>query len=103
VPTEPPEHRHAREAVTKFTHWRDERYGELACQHRQFGLKAELAKRILAIYPDCEPAWDALARFYHNEARLGGALDSLIGERASRWDTVPLTELFDAWELAHAS
>lgn len=96
-------HLSAREAVRQFEKWRSDRYRKLAAEYRELGLKAELAKRILGIYPDCKMAWDALACFYHNEARLAGALDTLAGEKASPWDTVLLTVVFDAWELAIAS
>lgn len=103
VPKETESHKRARVRAEQFARWVDLRGKKLAAGYRQLGIKAALAKRILVTYPDCEPAWDALARFYHNEARLAGALDSLSEEKVSRWDTLPLTKVFDAWELAHAS
>jgi hypothetical protein len=64
--------------------------------------RAELAKSVLAAYPECEPAWYTLADFYHSEAGLCGALDMLSFEKLSPWLDRPMTrdKLFAAFEDA---
>jgi len=64
--------------------------------------RARLAKTVLGAYAECEPAWNALADLYHNEAILLGALDALSFEKLSPWLDVAMTrdKLFSAFEDA---
>jgi len=105
VAPETAEHRAARARAEQFERWLDSRRRELSGQYRALGQKATLAKGVLLHFPDCAPAWDALARFYHAEARLGGALDALSFEKVSPWLDAPVTplELFVDWERANVS
>jgi hypothetical protein len=56
--------------------------------------KARLAFSVLAKFPDCEPAWDALARFYHIEHHL-----RVFFEAAQ--DRIGRLELYRAWRSAN--
>jgi hypothetical protein len=90
-------HRLARAKAEKFDAWLNESYKQVAAEYRYLGRMAAIAKDVLAKYPDCEPAWDALANFCHREAELAGALDTLCFEKVSVWNERRLTplELFD--------
>jgi hypothetical protein len=85
--------------VDRFEAWRDERIRRYATELRSLGRSAALAKEVLAVERDCEPAWDALARFCHAEGRLNKLLDFLTFAKASPWleeDNTPLA-LFEWW------
>jgi hypothetical protein len=70
VPRETPEHRSERLCAERFRKWLSEKYQAAANEERYLARAAELAKQILKHFYDCEPAWDALARWYHAERRL---------------------------------
>lgn len=84
----------------EFEAWRNERHLALAKEHHVLWRTAGAAARVLGSYPDCEAAWDALARWYHNEARLTAALDALIYHPLSPWLERPVAreELFGSWK-----
>jgi hypothetical protein len=84
------EHRRTRLAVARFQAWLSDKYSEMADQERLLASKALLAKKVLARFPDCEPAWGALARWRHAEHRLQGFFD-LAQCRSGR------LELFKGW------
>ncbi|MGD0957216.1 MAG: hypothetical protein ABR953_10365 [Candidatus Acidiferrales bacterium] len=69
---------------------------------RSLERRAELAKKILAHFPDSEEAWGALVELYHNEAGIFAALDVLSFEKLSLWLETTMTkqELFTAFEDA---
>jgi len=69
----------------KFEAWRKRSIRELSARYRSLRRKAGQAHEVLQKYPDCEPAWDALARWYHEEARLSASLDYLSCTKASCW------------------
>jgi hypothetical protein len=85
VAPETAQHREARARVKQFEQWRSTCHRILADRFRDFGLRAERARQELALFPDCEPAWTALADFYHNEASMLGGLDFLAFEKLSPW------------------
>jgi hypothetical protein len=100
-----PESREARERrrrAAQFDVWRDACYTIIVQHVLYLTRRAELAKKILAQFPDCEPAWSVLADFYHSEAILFGALDTLAFEKLSPWLEVPMTreKLLAAFEDA---
>ena len=68
-----------------FGSWRNRHIRELSGRYRRLWRVAGIAGRVVEVFSDCEPAWDALARFYHAEADLSAALDFLTCARASRW------------------
>jgi hypothetical protein len=94
----------ARERAAEFAGWVDSSQRAVAARYRNLGRTAEIAKDVLVHFPDCEPAWGALGRFYHDEARLAGMLDVLSFERVSVWLEFPSTPvaLFQKWEAANA-
>lgn len=85
--------------LAAFENWREARLRETTSRYRVLGLQAALACQVLSRWPECDPAWNALARFYHDEARLCSVLDWLAFTKASVWlhrDSTP-TEVFAAW------
>lgn len=71
VPRETPEHRSERLRGERFRKWLAEKYQAAAESERRLAKAAELAKKILRDFPDCDAAWDALGRWYHGQRRLG--------------------------------
>jgi hypothetical protein len=69
----------------KFEAWRNRLMQELSARRRYLAKKAVLAEEVLRRYPDCEAAWDALARSYRAEARLSASLDYLSFTKAGQW------------------
>jgi hypothetical protein len=85
--------------LSAFERWREARLREVTDRYRPLGRQGALAHRVLQRWPDCEPAWDALARLYHAEAVLLRALDFLSFAKASIWlerDSTP-AEAFRLW------
>jgi hypothetical protein len=66
----------------------------MANEERRLARKALLAENVLASFPDCEPAWDALARWYHAEHRF----QSFFELAQCRWGR---RQLFKAWLKAN--
>jgi hypothetical protein len=85
--------------IKRFDTWREARIREVSERYRSLSRAAVHASDILAKFRDCDPAWDALARFYHAEAPLSAAFDWLMFTKASAWleeDSTPV-EVFDGW------
>lgn len=76
VPAETQEHRAERLRTERFKKWLGEKYQAGADKERLLARKAEVAKEILKHFPDCEPAWDALARWYDAESELSEFFES---------------------------
>jgi hypothetical protein len=85
VAAEERKHRDLRRSEKQFSDWLNTCHAILARRLRRLTKRAERAKTVLADFPDCEPAWNALADFYHNEAQLLGAFDVLSFEPLSQW------------------
>ncbi len=83
--------REERNKDERFAEWSNVCHLVLVRRLRFLTRRAELAKNVLAILPDFEPAWSALADFYHSEAELFGALDVLAFEKLSPWLEQPMT------------
>jgi hypothetical protein len=93
VPIAPETHeaRVKRDRAAQFSEWVDTLHLILSRHLRLLRSRAELAKNVLNAYPDCDPAWSALAEFYHSEAKLLAALDQLACEKVSQWLEIPMT------------
>jgi hypothetical protein len=78
----------------RFFAWLSLRYGQMADLERVTVRKARLALSVLEKYPDCEPAWAALANFYHVEHYL-----RIFFESAQ--DRIGRLELYRAWRAAN--
>jgi hypothetical protein len=105
VPAETKEHKLAREKADRFNKaWIEAKYKKVSTEYRRAGRLAEIAKKVLRKYPECEPAWDALKRFYDSQARLAGTLDALAFEKLSVWyeGQVTAVDLFQMWSRTHA-
>ena len=88
-----------RRVIERFEVWRNSLIRKYSAELRQLGRSAVIATDVLKRYPDCEPAWDALARFCHREGELNRVLDLLTFTKASQWleeDSTPL-DLFEFW------
>jgi len=85
--------------IKPFETWRDARIREVSDLYHSRSRAAVHAGEVLGRFPDCEPAWDALARFYHAEALLSAAFDWLTFTKVSAWleeDSTPF-EVFEMW------
>jgi hypothetical protein len=85
--------------IKLFDEWRDARIQKVSDRYRSLSRADIHASEVLAKFPNCEEAWDALARFYHAEAQLSAAFDWLMFIKASDWlegDSTP-SEVFDSW------
>ena len=85
--------------LASFERWREARLRETTNRYRVLGRQAALARQVLSLWPECDPAWNALARFYHDEGKLCAVLDWLTFTKASIWldaDSTP-TQVFAAW------
>jgi hypothetical protein len=85
--------------IKPFDVWRDTKIRQVSDRYRLLSRKALYAAEVITKFPDCEPAWDTLARFYHAEAQLSAAFDWLTFAKASAWleaDSSPV-EVFRAW------
>ena len=90
-------------AIRAFTRWREARLRQVCDSYLGLSRAALRAGRALAsgglTLDEQELAWDALARFYNEEARLGAVLDFLSCAKAGAWleDDVCIEELFQHW------
>lgn len=90
--------------IRLFDSWRDARIHEVSDRYRSHSRAAIHASEVLPKFPNCEEAWDALARFYHAEAQLSAAFDWLTFAKAGVWleeDSTP-KEVFENWR-SHAA
>jgi hypothetical protein len=85
--------------IQAFEKWRDEELRRATDQHRTLSRQAVLAESVLKIYPDCEPAWTALATFYRRKAQLDAQLDRLSCTKLSDFLNAPYTicQLYSEW------
>ena len=106
LPPETPRHREARRLADEFAKWADAAERALLDRHHVLWKRCGRAVIALQHFPEMVEAWDSLAAYYHHEASLCGALDTLCFERTSRWLENPVVpeSLFATWrEGAHAS
>jgi hypothetical protein len=96
-------HRQARNRIDLFETWLSGLHNEVAGEYRRLGKAASLAKQVLIYFPNCEPAWEALERFFSAEARLAAQLDLLSFEKVSPWLEYPIEPfaLFQSWEATN--
>jgi hypothetical protein len=91
-----------REREVELNEWLNTCHTILANLWRELTLRSELAKQILAFWPDEELAWDALADFYLLQADFEGAFEILNFEKLPRYLEQPITreKLFRLFEEA---
>ena len=85
--------------IKPFEEWREASIHSVSDNYRALSQAAVRAEAVLRMFPNCEEAWDAMARFYHAEARLSTAFDWLMFTKASNWletDSKPV-EAFETW------
>jgi hypothetical protein len=85
--------------VQRFEVWREGEIRSVSNRYRFLWRAAALAVQILSKFPECEAAWDALARFYHAEPDLSAIFDWFMFTKASNWlevDSTPV-EVFQTW------
>lgn len=87
-----------RATIERFELWRNERIRHYSQKLRQLGRSAAIALDVLAVHPECADAWDALARFCHQEGELNRMLDFLTCAKASPWLEED-SEIFDVFRL----
>jgi len=80
-----------REQHDRFGEWERTIYLLLVRKWRSLTHRAELAKQVLLRFPDCEPAWWALADLYHSESTFGAAFEFLLYERLPQYVEAPMT------------
>jgi hypothetical protein len=94
------------EPIHAFEQWRDSELRRVTKEHRTLSRSAVLAENVLRIYPDCGPAWNALAVFYHSQVALIADLDRLGCAKVSDFLESPYTieQLFRDWRAkSHAA
>jgi hypothetical protein len=92
--------------IRAFGQWRDGELRRVTDEYRVLRRQAALAESVLKIYPDCGPAWNALATFYDCQAALTAELDRLSCAKLSDFLEVPCTieQLFREWSTkSHAA
>ncbi|MGB2592981.1 MAG: hypothetical protein WBF09_15135 [Candidatus Acidiferrum sp.] len=93
------ERRLANAELEPFDAWREDCIRHVSDRYYSLSRAAIRAGEVLSKFPECEAAWDALARFYHAEGRLLATLDWLMFAKASVWleeDSTP-AEVFATW------
>jgi hypothetical protein len=90
--------------IRRFEAWRNNTIREVSNRYRSLSRAAVHAENVLSKFPDCEEAWDALARFYHAKGKLSAAFDWLMFTKASVWleEDSTAVELFETWR-SHAA
>jgi len=85
--------------LNRFDQWREARIREVSDRHHSLSKAAIYAEQVLGKYPTCEEAWETMARFYHQEAKLSAAFDWLMFAKASNWleTDSTATEVFATW------
>jgi len=83
--------RRKKEAEQAFREWENTCYMLLMRRLWFLERRAALAKRVLHVYPDCEPAWAALADFCHSAAHLSAAFETLAYEKVPNYLEEPMT------------
>jgi hypothetical protein len=86
----------ARLCKRRFFDWLDKRYREMAAIDYRTARKAALAKAVLFRFPDCEPAWAALANRYHAERALNAFFEA-ASDKTGRF------LLYRQWRRANAA
>jgi len=95
--------------IRSFARWREERLRQVSDRYHALSRAAVRAEKALAsgvLTPEEQSlAWDALARFCHEEASLSAAFDFLMCAKASRWleDDARIEDLFECWKTLQGS
>ncbi|MGC2765204.1 MAG: hypothetical protein WB607_06840 [Candidatus Acidiferrum sp.] len=85
--------------LQRFDTWRQKQVRMVSVRYRSLSRNAVLAADVLAKFPECDAAWDALAEFYHTEARLLALFDWFMFTKVSTWLELDSTavEVFATW------
>ena len=89
--------------IRSFARWREERLRQVSDRYHALSRAAVRAEKALAsgvLTPEEQSlAWDALARFCHEEASLSAAFDFLMCAKASHWleDETRIEDVFTHW------
>ena len=75
----------AAEEERQFRKWCWKQFDIAAAEFRDLHDNMLLARQILKRFPTEDLAWDALAAFYHAEARLTRRLDAYSFQKGSPW------------------
>src|SRR5262249_45949452 len=93
-----------RSIIQRFEFWRNSHVRRLSDRYRELRFQAQLARDVLHHDPNCDPAWDALARFCHQEGELLRQLDFVTCAKASSWleADAKILDVFKAWRELYA-
>jgi len=80
-----------RKLDAEFKEWENTCYMLLMRRLWFLERRAVLAKQVLHLYPDCEPAWAVLADLCHSEAHLSAAFELLAYEKVPTYLAEPMT------------
>lgn len=85
--------------IVAFEQWREAELRRVTDEYLVLTRQAALSASVLKTYPDCGPAWDALAAFYHRQAALTADLDRLSCAKLSDFLEAPymIEQLFREW------
>jgi hypothetical protein len=99
------ERRQRERIASQFESWRNNKLNALITRHCTFFQGTRFATEVLRTDPNCDPAWDALKRYYDNEAKLMQQIDWLSCTKASLWLEVDskITDVFAAWRQRQAA
>jgi len=86
----------AREKKQAFHAWLRTVTADMMAEERRLAHRAELAKQVLAKFPDVEPAWTALAEWYHARRKY-----ELFAEAVR--DGIGRLTLYRLWRKCHAA
>lgn len=91
-----------RAVIARFEDWRNRKAWGLIHQLWYLRDVARRATEVLKLYPDCEPAWGALARLYNSEAKINKLLDFVLCTQGSQWLEVDakIVDVFTGWRRA---
>lgn len=91
--------------IQRFEAWRNAHLRRTSDEILALSRTAIHASRVLQHFPDSEPAWDALARYYHADSRLSAEFDFLTFAKASAWleTDSAASEVFEAWGSSRAA
>ena len=85
------ERREQRQRAALFSEWVNTCHEILIRHLNRFTRRAELAKAALRQFPDCEPAWSALADFYNSESIFSAAFELLSCDKLPQYLKAPMT------------
>ena len=100
LPLQGPHTRERETRIAAFAAWRKAKVDELIARAHRLRFRADVAHLALNDDPDWQPAWQALADCYHEEAQLEATLDFLMCTKLSVWldGDSTIADVFEAWQ-----